>query len=104
MSALRQVLFAVALLAAGATVSTAGDLAVVGTGDGLEVLRAVGAAYTADHPDTSVLAPPSVHSSSGIAAVRSGTAVLGRIDKWGQISRPTRVPKAGAARRQLSLL
>ena len=51
----------------------------VGTGDGLEVLRAVGAAYTADHPQTSVFVPPSVHSSGGIAAVRSGAAVLGRI-------------------------
>ena len=79
MSALRQALLAAVLLTAGATVSTAGDLAVVGTGDGLEVLRAVGAAYTADHPQTSVFVPPSVHSSGGIAAVRSGTAVLGRI-------------------------
>jgi phosphate transport system substrate-binding protein len=57
----------------------AGDLAVVGTGDGLEVLRAVGAAYTADNPETSVFVPPSVHSSGGIAAVRTGTAPLGRI-------------------------
>jgi phosphate transport system substrate-binding protein len=57
----------------------AGDLAVVGTGDGLEVLRAVGAAYTADHPETGVLVPPSVHSSGGINAVRSGAAVLARV-------------------------
>jgi phosphate transport system substrate-binding protein len=69
-----------ALLFAGATGNAvAADLAVVGTGDGLEVLRAVGAAYTADHPETAVWVPPSVHSSGGINAVRSGTAVLGRI-------------------------
>lgn len=59
--------------------ATAADLAVVGTGDGLEVLRAVGAAYTADHTGTAVIVPPSVHSSGGIAAVRTGTAQLGRI-------------------------
>jgi phosphate transport system substrate-binding protein len=57
----------------------AGDLAVPGTGDGLDILRAVGAAYTADHPGTVVLTPPSVHSTGGIAAVREGHAVLGRI-------------------------
>ena len=55
------------------------DLAVVGTGDGLEVMRAIGAAYTADHPETIVHVPPSVHSSGGINAVRAGTAILGRI-------------------------
>jgi phosphate transport system substrate-binding protein len=69
-----------ALLFASATANgAAADLAVVGTGDGLEVLRAVGAAYTADHPETGVWVPPSVHSSGGINAVRAGTAVLGRI-------------------------
>ena len=78
MSAWRQALLAAVLLTASAIATTAGDLAVVGTGDGLEVLRAVGAAYTADHPQTSVFVPPSVHSSGGIAAVSSGTAVLGR--------------------------
>ncbi|HKS61182.1 MAG TPA: substrate-binding domain-containing protein [Xanthobacteraceae bacterium] len=59
--------------------AAAGDLAVVGTGDGMDVLRAVGAAYTADNPETSVFVPPSVHSSGGISAVRTGTATLGRI-------------------------
>jgi len=66
-------------LVAVAGSAAASDLTVVGTGDGLEVLRSVGAAYTADHPQTSVIVPPSVHSSGGIAAVRSGAAVLGRI-------------------------
>jgi phosphate transport system substrate-binding protein len=79
MSVLRQALFAAVLVTAGSAASAAGDLLVVGTGDGMEVLRAVGAAYTADYSDTSVFVPPSVHSSGGIAAVRSGTAVLGRI-------------------------
>jgi phosphate transport system substrate-binding protein len=57
----------------------AGDLAVPGTGDGLDILRAVGAAYTADRPETVILFPPSVHSVGGITAVREGHAVIGRI-------------------------
>ena len=42
-------------------------------------MRAVGAAYAADHPETVVLTPPSVHSAGGITVVREGHAVLGRI-------------------------
>ena len=57
----------------------AGDLSVVGTGDGIDLLRALGAAYTADHPDTNVIVPPSIGSGGGIAAVGSGKEVLGRI-------------------------
>jgi phosphate transport system substrate-binding protein len=57
----------------------AGDLVVPGTGDGLDILRVVGAAFTADNPETIVIVPPSVHSSGGIAAVRGGQAVLARI-------------------------
>jgi phosphate transport system substrate-binding protein len=57
----------------------AGDLAVVGTGDGIDLLRALGAAYTADHPDTNVIVPPSIGSGGGIAAVGSEKEVLARI-------------------------
>src|SRR6476619_8273846 len=56
----------------------AGDLSVVGTGDGIDLLRALGAAYTADHPDTNVIVPPSIGSGGGIAAVGSGKEVLAR--------------------------
>lgn len=57
----------------------AGDLSVVGTGDGIDLLRALGAAYTADHPDTSVVVPPSIGSGGGVAAVGSNKEVLARI-------------------------
>lgn len=57
----------------------AGDLSVVGTGDGIDLLRALGAAYTADHPDTNVIVPPSIGSGGGIAAVGSNKEVLARI-------------------------
>jgi phosphate transport system substrate-binding protein len=56
----------------------AGDLSVVGTGDGIDLLRALGAAYTADHPDTNVIVPPSIGSGGGIAAVSSNKEVLAR--------------------------
>jgi phosphate transport system substrate-binding protein len=57
----------------------AGDLAVVGTGDGIDLLRALGAAYTADHPDTNVIVPPSIGSGGGVAAVGSNKEVLARV-------------------------
>ncbi len=57
----------------------AGDLSVVGTGDGIDLLRALGAAYTADHPDTNVIVPPSIGSGGGIAAVGSEKEVLARV-------------------------
>src|SRR6185503_8251061 len=56
----------------------AADLSVVGTGDGIDLLRALGAAYTADHPDTNVIVPPSIGSGGGIAAVSSNKEVLAR--------------------------
>jgi len=57
----------------------AGDLAVVGTGDGIDLLRALGAAYMRDHPETNVVVPPSIGSGGGIAAVNSEKEVLARI-------------------------
>lgn len=57
----------------------AGDLSVVGTGDGIDLLRALGAAYTADYPDTNVIVPPSIGSAGGVAAVSSNKEVLARI-------------------------
>ena len=57
----------------------AGDLSVVGTGDGIDLLRALGSAYMADNPDTNVIVPPSVGSGGGIAAVNTDKEVLARI-------------------------
>jgi phosphate transport system substrate-binding protein len=57
----------------------ADELAVVGTGDGIPVLKAVAEAFSTEHPDTKVLVPPSIHSSGGIRAVILGQAVLGRV-------------------------
>jgi phosphate transport system substrate-binding protein len=57
----------------------AGELSIVGTGDGIDLLRALGATYTADHPETNIVVPPSIGSGGGIAAVGSDKEVLARI-------------------------
>jgi phosphate transport system substrate-binding protein len=54
-------------------------LEVVGTGDGLEMLRVIAARYSQANPRVRVEIPPSIGSGGGIAAVGSGRAVLGRI-------------------------
>jgi len=41
-------------------------LAVVGTGDGMEILRAIGTAFTSENPGITIDLPPSIHSSGGI--------------------------------------
>src|ERR1700758_5468949 len=57
----------------------ANELSVVGTGDGIELLRALGAAYSADNPDIKVLVPPSIGSGGGLAAVGGDKEVLARV-------------------------
>ena len=80
MSIVTRVLLAVPITVASLCVNVlAGDLAVVGTGDGVEALRVLGASFTADNAQTVVRVPPSIHSSGGIAAVGSNQEILGRI-------------------------
>src|ERR1044072_1840829 len=55
------------------------DLSVVGTGDGIDLLRALGSAYMTEHPETNVIVPPSIGSGGGIAAVNAEKEVLARI-------------------------
>ena len=79
MSIATRVLVAVPLVVTSLSGLQAGDLSVVGTGDGIDLLRALGAAYTADHPDTNVIVPPSIGSGGGVAAVGSNKEVLARV-------------------------
>lgn len=60
-------------LAAGTAIS------IVGTGDGIDVLRAMGQAFTEQHKSVEVNVPPSIHSQGGIAAVASKKEILGRV-------------------------
>ncbi len=55
------------------------ELKVVGTGDGLEMLREIGAGFSEVNPDIILSIPPSIGSGGGIAAVSSGAERLGRV-------------------------
>src|SRR5215212_7026805 len=57
----------------------AGSFAVVGTGDGMEMLNAVSVVFSADQPDIVVSVPPSIGSGGAVAAVGADRDVLGRI-------------------------
>jgi phosphate transport system substrate-binding protein len=58
---------------------SAADLAVVGTGDGVQILTALATAFTSENPEIIIDLPPSVHSAGGIKAVANGDAIVGRI-------------------------
>ncbi len=68
-----------AALAAFSVPATATELAVVGTGDGIDVLRAIGAAYATEKPRLTIVVPPSIGSGGGLAAVGSEREVLARV-------------------------
>jgi phosphate transport system substrate-binding protein len=55
------------------------EIAIVGTGDGIDILRELASTYNDAAAGTRFSIPPSVGSGGGIAAVGSGTAILGRI-------------------------
>lgn len=61
------------------SVSAQSELKVVGTGDGLEMLREMGDGFSEQHPEIDLSIPPSIGSGGGIAAVSSGTERLGRV-------------------------
>ncbi len=54
-------------------------LEIVGTGDGLEILRALARQYSKANSTIQVEIPPSIGSGGGIAAVGAGRAELGRV-------------------------
>src|SRR5438105_1840628 len=77
-SILRGAGFTVATLIALASGSNAESLTVVGTGDGLDMLRSVAAVYRAER-GREVILPASIGSGGGIAAVASGSERLARV-------------------------
>ena len=72
----------------------ADKISVPGTGDGIEILRALASAYSNDPSragaQTLVDIPPSIGSGGGVAAVADGRAVIGRV------ARPLTPSEAGA--------
>jgi len=59
--------------------AVAEQILVPGTGDVIELLRAVAAVFASDHPDVSIVVPPSTGSGGGVISVSQDKAVLGRI-------------------------
>ena len=57
----------------------AGGFAVVGTGDGMEMLHAVSVVFSTERPDLPVSVPPSIGSGGAVAAVGADRNVLGRV-------------------------
>ena len=77
---LNLVLLVLALtLFGGGSRALAEELTIVGTGDGVKILKALGAAFERLHPGTTIAVPESIGSSGGIKAVGEGAAVLARV-------------------------
>lgn len=57
----------------------AGDLFVVGTGDGMEIFQALGREFSTLNPETRIVIPPSVGSDGAVTAVLDGRNELGRV-------------------------
>lgn len=55
------------------------ELEIVGTGDGVKVLNALGAAFTKGHPGVKIFIPESIGSDGGINMVGKGERTLGRV-------------------------
>lgn len=66
-------------LVLGSHLASARDLAVVGTGDGIEMLRSIGVVFNAHSSDLAIAVPPSIGSGGAVAAVGAERNVLGRI-------------------------
>ncbi|MDA9497311.1 PstS family phosphate ABC transporter substrate-binding protein [Bradyrhizobium sp. CCBAU 11357] len=81
MAFLRMMAALLGLCLAGVTAAAAETrrLDIVGTGDGIDVLRAVAASFMQQEGSAQVEIPPSIGSGGGIAAVGSGKAILGRV-------------------------
>ncbi len=62
-----------------AATANAAELKIVGTGDGLEMLRALAVAYAAEHDNVEISIPPSIGSGGGVVAVGSDRERLGRV-------------------------
>jgi len=72
----------VTLLAAGiffASLVCAEEITVVGTGDGVIILKAVGDAFTKDNPDVTISIPESIGSGGGVKAVGTDKYLIGRV-------------------------
>src|SRR3569833_152975 len=57
----------------------AAELEIVGTGDGIDLLRALGNDFAEENGSIRIDVPPSIGSGGAIAAVAAGKATIGRV-------------------------
>ena len=65
----------------GPQAALASEMHIVGTGDGLDVLRSIAMAYSASSPQMRVLVPPDIGSAGAVLAVGADREVMGRITR-----------------------
>ena len=68
-----------ALTLASVSQTAAEVLEIVGTGDGVAILKTLGTAFTAQHPNVEVQIPKSIGSGGALKAVGTDKNVLGRV-------------------------
>jgi len=61
------------------TAAVADEIIIPGTGDGVTILKALGAAFSKKNPEVTVSIPESIGSSGGIKAAGEGEAVIARV-------------------------
>jgi len=61
------------------TMASAESLTIVGTGDGVSILKSIGAAFTAANPEVTIDVPDSIGSGGGIKAVGADEFKLARV-------------------------
>ena len=79
---MRKIVTAIAALAIGLALSgpvMAEELTIVGTGDGVKTLKAIGAAFSNNNPGITVNVPKSIGSGGGIKAVGTDKYTIGRV-------------------------
>ena len=64
---------------AGTAQAATQEITVVGTGDGMSILKNIGTAFTQDNPDVVIGVPPSIGSGGGVKAVGADKYVVGRV-------------------------
>jgi len=76
---LRTILFAVVILFVAPV--RAETITIVGTGDGVLVLKNIGRAFSEIYPDVIIKVPPSIGSSGGIKSVGQDKYLIGRVGR-----------------------
>lgn len=64
---------------ASAGPAAAKTMTIVGTGDGMSILKSIGTAFTQDNPDVVISVPSSIGSGGGVKAVGADKYAVGRV-------------------------